>query len=450
MASCVICLSNFTDEANQQILLNCHHSVHRECLVLWKESAQDQCPLCSEKIVNIENAIPKFKIEFNTTDSYQNMSLPKKELENKPNLEVCRAVKGYVKKLKEVESLLTDKKLEIINLHHLMDEIRENNEVMKRLVETKNAENREMEKNIEELVAKNLTLNTGFFEFRGVYDSIMNEILMKIVGLKIMMTNAMRDGPNKLPLSVIANKIMFAVTEIEHMITLDCPQCRRKVNPKQIYRVILSFETSNSLKLDECHSEIKESNNLLIKSLKSKITDLEQQFKSKEYEKMIIDEKENEIQLLRSQLKTINGSKKLDNSIDELTEQLKCKDAVINQSLMEVKEIEQMLLDLERASRAELKQNEIKISELSLKLNAKDQTLNDLESKSKLSENKYQKEIQRLKDKLKEACSEIQFLQSKLTQISSVIDDFKIEQVFKNFKTEDIPKSVTVDDLLQI
>lgn len=58
----------------------------------------------------------------------------------------------------------------------------------------------------------------------------------------------------------------------------DCPQCRKKVNPKQIYRVILSFE-SDVMKFVETTST---NDNISLEKQQSKVKDMEQQLKSKE------------------------------------------------------------------------------------------------------------------------------------------------------------------------
>lgn len=59
----------------------------------------------------------------------------------------------------------------------------------------------------------------------------------------------------------------------------ECPQCRRKVNPKQIYKVILSFESSDMIHFPETigHGDV-----LKLEKQRALIEDLEQQIKSKE------------------------------------------------------------------------------------------------------------------------------------------------------------------------
>lgn len=67
-----------------------------------------------------------------------------------------------------------------------------------------------------------------------------------------------------------------------YRIRKDCPQCRRKVNPKQIYRVILSFESCDTIKFPEVVEQTDKSLLEKLEIQKGRLEDLEQQIKSKE------------------------------------------------------------------------------------------------------------------------------------------------------------------------
>ncbi|XP_063705238.1 E3 ubiquitin-protein ligase TRAIP-like [Culicoides brevitarsis] len=207
----------------------------------------------------------------------------------------------------------------------------------------------------------------------------------------------------------------------------ECPQCRKLVKPKHLNRVILSFESGEKFIFDENSH---------------KIDDLEQQLLSKD---KILTETDTEVQRMRQKLK------KQEKIEADLRRQIKVKDAVINQSLFDVRDIEKMLLDLESASLTQSKEKEEEIKELTLRLKLQDQLLQDFQSKSegKSSENE---EIRVLERKLKETTKELQSLQSKFDQIMSIVDKFKLEKACDSLSKVQISSNevidLTIDDLL--
>lgn len=152
-------------------------------------------------------------------------------------------------------------------------------------------------------------------------------------------------------------------------------------------------------------------------------------------------EKETEIQRVRQKLR------KTEKVEADLRRQVKVKDAIINQSLSDVKDIVKMLCDLETASKLDTKTKDDELRDLTLQLKLKDQLLQDLERDlpKKATETK---NLELLESKLAETTLQLQNLQSKFDVISSVVDEFKLEQTFQCFTKPSTDANLSINDLL--
>lgn len=120
MASCIICFTIYSSE-DVVILLNCQHCYHKRCIENWIKydrlssitielillkmiffvnRVRTECPQCRKKIQYNKS----LKLFLNFTGQMD------EDVDKKPNLMLCRAVKAYSKTIKEQEMQLTDKK----------------------------------------------------------------------------------------------------------------------------------------------------------------------------------------------------------------------------------------------------------------------------------------------------------------------------------------------------
>lgn len=107
-------------------------------------------------------------------------------------------------------------RLEIMNLHRLLQESREQIDNFQRSLNILIEENMNLQKKIDELTLQNVLYFTDFYEFRSKYDQIVQEMLEKIMDVK---ENLLKEDRNiTMPLS--ESEAMKKIEELLYMINL--------------------------------------------------------------------------------------------------------------------------------------------------------------------------------------------------------------------------------------
>lgn len=107
-------------------------------------------------------------------------------------------------------------RLEIMKLHRLLQESREQIDDFQRLMNRLTEENINLQKKIDELSLQNVMYFTDFLEFRGKYDQIVQEIMEKIVDVKTSLLA--KEVNTTMPLQKI--KALKLIEELLYMIDL--------------------------------------------------------------------------------------------------------------------------------------------------------------------------------------------------------------------------------------
>lgn len=107
-------------------------------------------------------------------------------------------------------------RLEIMKLHRLLQESREQIDDFQRLMNRLTEENINLQKKIDELSLQNVMYFTDFLEFRGKYDQIVQEMMEKIVDVKKILLA--KEVDNTMPLQKI--KALKLIEELLYMISL--------------------------------------------------------------------------------------------------------------------------------------------------------------------------------------------------------------------------------------